>query len=83
LSPNSENIRLNEEKNRSKRRRDEKKRQKDNDQTRPEPIYIFIGNDFKNIYELTVIQIKNYLREKKANYTGNKDELIEKIKTVN
>ena len=83
LSPQSEISRLNEEKERSKRRRDENKKQKLANQPAPEPINILVANQYINIYEMTVIQIKDYLKEKKVNTSGNKAQLIDKIKTVN
>ena len=82
MSPQSENIRLEEEKNGSKRRRDEKKKQKENATPPEQPIYILVQNDYKNIYEMTVVEIKAYLKSKKVNNSGNKQELIKKIKTV-
>ena len=75
-------LRLEEEKKRSKRRRDEKKKQKENATPLELPIYILVQNDYKNIYEMTVIEIKAYLKSKKVNNSGNKQELINKIKTV-
>ena len=72
MSPQSEISRLNEEKERSKRRRDENKKQKLANQPAPEPINILVANQYINIYEMTVIQIKDYLKEKKVNTSGKK-----------
>lgn len=83
-SPNTINNRKDAERERGvKRRLDKKTAQQAIDRNDPDKqLFIIIDNKEINIEDLSVIQLKLELRNKKINHAGNKKELIEKLKQV-
>lgn len=77
FSPNTIIKRKEEERQRSKKRRLETKKLIE----KPE-IIILIDDLPTNIYTLSVIQLKKFLKSKKVKNDGNKEELIDRIETV-
>ena len=83
FSPNTVIKRKEEERERSKKRRIEAKNALNNTPEIKIPeILIIIDDILTNIYTLSVIQLKRFLKCNNIKNDGNKEELINKIKLV-